>query len=200
MNTLGENIKKYRKENELTQEDVATYVGKTKNVVSHWEKGVNRPDADTIFLLCQLLKITPNQLFGWSDNIQHNEENKKITVGENIKKIRENLNMTQTDLAKQVNISKQTLYKYETNVITNIPFNVIEKIANILSVSPVALMGWENEITTSNTVQKLPNQIQILVNKAENLNLAGINELIKYLDYLLSQKEYQKGNEKDMAI
>ncbi len=69
MNILGENLKRYRKKEGLTQEDVATYVGKTKNVVSHWEKGVNRPDADTIFLLCQLLKITPNQLFNWNDDI-----------------------------------------------------------------------------------------------------------------------------------
>lgn len=124
-----------------------------------------------------------------------------MTVGERIKKIRENLNISQTDLAKGVNISKQTLYKYETNVVTNIPSNVIEKIANILAVSPAVLMGWEtNNTTASNLVHKLPTQIQILIDKAEYLNENGLNELIKYTNYLLSQSEYQKNNEKGMAM
>ncbi len=124
-----------------------------------------------------------------------------MTVGERIKKIRENLNISQTDLAKGVNISKQTLYKYETNVVTNIPSNVIEKIANILAVSPAVLMGWEtNNTTASNLVYKLPTQIQILIDKAEYLNENGLNELIKYTNYLLSQSEYQKNNEKGMAM
>ena len=124
-----------------------------------------------------------------------------MTVGEGIKKIRENLNISQTDLAKGVNISKQTLYKYETNVVTNIPSNVIEKIANILAVSPAVLMGWEtNNTTASNLVHKLPTQIQILIDKAEHLNENGLNELIKYTNYLLSQSEYQKNNEKGMAM
>ena len=124
-----------------------------------------------------------------------------MTVGERIKKIRENLNISQTDLAKGVNISKQTLYKYETNVVTNIPSNVIEKIANILAVSPAVLMGWEtNNTTASNLVYKLPTQIQILIDKAEYLNENGLNELIKYTNYLLSQIEYQKNNEKVMEM
>ncbi len=124
-----------------------------------------------------------------------------MTVGERIKKIRENLNITQTDLAKKADISKQTLYKYETNAITNIPSNKIEKIANILAVSPAILMGWEtNNTTVSNLIHKLPTQIQTLINKAENLNENGLNELIKYTNYLLSQSEYQKSNEKGMAM
>ena len=36
-----------------------------------------------------------------------------MTVGERIKKIRENLNISQTDLAKGVNISKQTSFDKE---------------------------------------------------------------------------------------
>lgn len=124
-----------------------------------------------------------------------------MTVGERIKKIRENLNIAQTDLAKKVNISKQTLYKYEANVVTNIPSDVIEKIADILAVSPAVLMGWEmNNTTISNLVHKLPTQIQTLIDKAESLNENGLNELIKYANYLLSQSEYQKSNEKGMAM
>lgn len=67
-----------------------------------------------------------------------------MTVGDRIKHRRELLEISQTDLAKKVKISKQTLYKYETNIITNIPSDKIEDIAKILGVSPIYLMGWDD--------------------------------------------------------
>lgn len=71
-----------------------------------------------------------------------------MTVGERIKKIREEKNISQTELAKATNISKQNLYKYENNIITNIPFDKIEDIANCLKISPSYLMGWTQGETT----------------------------------------------------
>lgn len=34
-------------------------------MISNWEKGINKPDADTIGTICKILSITPNELFGW---------------------------------------------------------------------------------------------------------------------------------------
>lgn len=73
-----------------------------------------------------------------------------MTVGDRIRKEREAINMSQTDLAEKVNISKQTLYKYEMNIITNIPSDKIEYIARTLNVSPAYLMGWEDNLTDDN--------------------------------------------------
>lgn len=66
-----------------------------------------------------------------------------MTVGERIKKIRNNLGMSQVDFADKINVSKQTLYKYENNIITNIPSDKIEAAAHLGNVSPAYLMGWE---------------------------------------------------------
>lgn len=66
-----------------------------------------------------------------------------MTVGERIKKAREEKSITQIDLATALNISKQNLYKYENNIITNIPSDKIEAIAKYLRVSPAYLMGWD---------------------------------------------------------
>ncbi len=68
-----------------------------------------------------------------------------MTVGERIKRKREEFGISQTDLAQQIGVSKQSLYKYETNIVTNIPSNIIEKIAVILDTSPCYLMGWESK-------------------------------------------------------
>lgn len=66
-----------------------------------------------------------------------------MTVGERIKEIRNKLNMSQVDFADRINVSKQTLYKYENNIITNIPSDKIEAAAKLGNVSPAYLMGWE---------------------------------------------------------
>lgn len=69
-----------------------------------------------------------------------------MTVGDRIRKQRELLGITQTDLSKKIGVSKQTLYKYEKNVITNIPSDKIEELANILDVSESYLMGWDDNL------------------------------------------------------
>ncbi len=76
-----------------------------------------------------------------------------MTIGERIKKIRERLNMSQVDFADKINVSKQTLYKYENNIITNIPSDKIEAIALVGNISPSYIMGWD-EIGSLNTKKK----------------------------------------------
>lgn len=68
-----------------------------------------------------------------------------MTIGSRIKKRRELLGISQTDLANMVKISKQTLYKYENGIITNIPSDKIEAISNKLGVSASYLMGWTTD-------------------------------------------------------
>jgi repressor LexA len=65
-----------------------------------------------------------------------------MTLGERIKQRRMALGFNQTTLADIVGITKQQMYKYENDVITNIPSDKIESIAQALRVSPAYLMGW----------------------------------------------------------
>jgi len=71
MGELGENIKKFRTEANLHQEELATKLGKSKNVISNWERGDNRPDADMIKKICEIFGIEPNQLYGWESAKPH---------------------------------------------------------------------------------------------------------------------------------
>ena len=67
-----------------------------------------------------------------------------MSKGSQIRKRREELGISQTDLAAQCGISKQTLYKYENDIVTNIPSDKIETIASKLHVTPDYIMEWEN--------------------------------------------------------
>jgi repressor LexA len=67
-----------------------------------------------------------------------------MTRGERIRKTREDQGISQVELAERIGESKQTLYKYEAGIITNVPAEKIELIAHILDVSPAWLMGWQD--------------------------------------------------------
>lgn len=68
-----------------------------------------------------------------------------MTIGKRIKELREKHGMSQVDLADKISVSKQTLYKYENGIITNIPSDKIESIAKVFNISPSYLMGWKDE-------------------------------------------------------
>ena len=66
-----------------------------------------------------------------------------MTIGERIKSFRERLDLTQEQLAEAVKTTKQTIHKYENNIVTNIPSERIAQLARILKTSPSVLMGWD---------------------------------------------------------
>ena len=79
-----------------------------------------------------------------------------MSIGSRIKAAREAKKMTQEELGAACGTTKQSIFKYETGVVTNIPLDKLEKIANVLDVSPAALMGWEE---TSETIYPFPSNI-----------------------------------------
>lgn len=70
------------------------------------------------------------------------------TVGKRIKQHREAAGFSQVEFASKIGVSKQTLYKYENDIITNIPSDKIEAAANVFGISPGELMGWDNSDPT----------------------------------------------------
>lgn len=64
---------------------------------------------------------------------------------ENIKIRRLELNLTLEEVSNELGVSKPTLQRYESGVISNIPFDKAEKLAQILETTPSYLMGWEDK-------------------------------------------------------
>lgn len=75
--------------------------------------------------------------------------------GERIRSRREALGMTQTELADALSTTKQNIYKYENGIISNIPSDKIEAMAEILKTTPAYLMGWEEETVLPPNIEPL---------------------------------------------
>lgn len=65
-----------------------------------------------------------------------------MSIGHNIRACRLRCGLTLEDVAKRIGLSRQTLSRYETGVIGNIPSDKIEGLAKIFHTTPQALMGW----------------------------------------------------------
>lgn len=66
------------------------------------------------------------------------------TLGERLRKLRLEKNITLEELGEKIGVSHATIFKYETGEITNVKICVIEKLSKIFGVSPVYLVGWGN--------------------------------------------------------
>ncbi len=65
-----------------------------------------------------------------------------MTIGERIKELRLSAKLSQQELADKLNVAKQTVYKYEMGIVTNIPSDKIEIMAEMFNVTPAYIMGW----------------------------------------------------------
>lgn len=64
---FAENLKNELKINRMSQESLAKRLGTTQATVSRWTTGEYAPDFETLFLICEILSVSPNELLGWED-------------------------------------------------------------------------------------------------------------------------------------
>lgn len=64
-----------------------------------------------------------------------------MNIGERIKAIRTEKKISVDYLARELGVSKTTIYRYEDSSIEKIPVGIFDKICNLLGVTPAELMG-----------------------------------------------------------
>ena len=84
---LSENLRKYRILKNLTQEDVAEYLGITPQSVSKWERGESYPDITLLPALANIFETSIDLLVGMdtirAEGTQYNIHNKAVTYQRN---------------------------------------------------------------------------------------------------------------------
>ena len=76
-----------------------------------------------------------------------------MSVGLRIKSAREQKNLTLEEVAKRCETTKQTIYKYENEIVTNIPYDKIVLLSKALDVTPSYLFGWEEKESSPSELQ-----------------------------------------------
>lgn len=100
--------------------------------------------------------------------------------GKVIKELRLRNDMTQEELAKYLGTTKQTIYKYENNIVTNIPSDNIMKLAKLFNVSPLVIMGIDEKQSNWSFVHyRLP----VLTTVAAGKPIFAEEDIIEWIDY-----------------
>ena len=105
-----------------------------------------------------------------------------------IKSRRLELKLSYQDLASKTNMSKSTLQRYETGSIKNMPVDKLGIIATALDVSPLWLLGFDENENNN----KLSNEEQQHIEDLRKLNDVGKNKVINYTKDLIEMPKYQK--------
>lgn len=123
-----------------------------------------------------------------------------MTVGERIKKRREELNLTQDELAKKVGYkSRSSINKIEMS--RDLPLRKVEKMAAALETTPSDLMGWKERL--ADHYVRLVNYQDILSNLKDSdlellknfhtLNSKGQEKVLSYARDLSKVDLYVEG-------
>lgn len=123
-----------------------------------------------------------------------------MTLGNKIKALREEKNMTLEDVARSINVGRATIYKYENGMITNIPSDKVELLASLFSVSPSYLMGWnESEPPDKSSTVPENDDIRLLVRDLSKLSPEQVEQAKEMfrLMFKITNPELFKENDND---
>jgi DNA-binding PucR family transcriptional regulator len=82
---IGEKIKELRRENNMTQEQLADYLCVSYQAVSKWETGISNPDLSLFAPLTKLFRVSADELLG----LETETDKKRRELEEIIKDLRE---------------------------------------------------------------------------------------------------------------
>ena len=78
---LSDNLRSIRKENNLSQEQLAEKLGVSRQAVSKWESGQSYPEMDKVLLICKLFNYNIDELM--NENVKEVDESKQSKININ---------------------------------------------------------------------------------------------------------------------
>ena len=128
------------------------------------------------------------------------------TLGKNIKDLRTSLNMTLADVAEKTGVSRQTIQRYESGVISNIPAQRLQALASALGTTPDYLMGlsqfktkeemtkyFDDKFLTPELVEEANRPDGQVVGYVPGLSDKEEKDIQKKLDNILNQLDNETG-------
>lgn len=92
-----------------------------------------------------------------------------MTLGEKVKLKREELGLSQEELAEKMNYkSKTSIHKIEVGI-TDLPLSKVKELAAVLKTTPAYLMGWEEKISILDDIAITP---------LSNYELEALNKIL----------------------
>lgn len=149
-NNLANNLKKLRKDNNLSQEQLADKLGVSRQAISKWESGSAYPEMEKIIQICQLFDININDLL-----------NNDIKEVKNEKEVKNNINKYLDDflsfISKTINMFSSFSFKMKVKCLFE-QFIVVSVVVLLFMIINSILAG-----IFSNMISFLPSGIHSIM-------------------------------------
>lgn len=122
-----------REDFNLKQKDIASVLGITQQTYSLWENGNKIIPLKHLNSLCNYYNVSMDYVLGLSNIKYYNVINKKINkilIGQRLRKIRKEKNITQEVLANILNTTHSTISAYEsgkTTILTAFAYEICKR-------------------------------------------------------------------------
>ncbi len=151
---MCQRMKKLRKNNKLSQQEVSSMVGFPANTYSAYERGYSIPPTLKLSYIADFYHCSMDYLLGKIDDSMIKESTKKDETKEiesvsnnciRFKELRKQNKLRQADVANILNIKTKAYYQYE-KLINDISLDNCNRLANYYHVSIDYLLGLTNTI------------------------------------------------------
>lgn len=113
----------------------------------------------------------------------------KETTGQRIKRLRKVKHINVTDFANMIGVSRMHVYRYESDQIEKMPYQVLIPIAKALDTTPMYLLGYDEEETKEES--KINKDTKKWLDAVGELNFSDdeFNQLVNYAKFIISQRK-----------
>lgn len=122
-----------REKRNLSQMDMARIIKVSKSTYARWETDELLIPLKHLNTLCNYFKVSMDYMIGFSDKKYYKNTNKVLDpelIGKRIKELRMKKNLTQTELANEINTTQSVISAYEkseTRVLTAFAYEIVRK-------------------------------------------------------------------------
>ena len=145
-------LKDIREDHDLSQKDMARILHVNRSTYSLWEIGINIIPIKYLSLFADYFNYSIDYVLGLSNNKNNNYLKKgfnKITLGHNLKEIRQKNNLSQENVALMIGVSQACIVRYEKGLI-DISTSNLYKYSKKFNISINELCGKNKKIETTN--------------------------------------------------
>lgn len=113
-----------------------------------------------------------------------------MNSGDIIKNRRIELGLTQEELGEKIGVQKSAIAKYENGTVENLKRSVIAKLAEVLQLSPLQIMGLEDESEGLKNFTSAKEAVRFLLEQNVIMALNGVD-----IAKLSEEEQIQMANE-----